>query len=96
MYSKSKYSTEKSYVSATLTANQTPRKFKSIDRPEALRSRTTDAGLPGLRAATQYLLYPLVGHRVATIGSAQEGSGDGGIGVGVTAAHHRVHDPFLQ
>src|ERR1017187_1973926 len=80
----------------TATFNQTPREFRSIDRPEALRSWATDIRLPCLWSATQDFRSPLAGHRVATISGTQQGSCNCCIGVSVPATHYRVHHAFLQ
>ena len=52
--------------------------------------------LSGRRAAVQHAFGPLVGNRVPAPHSAKKRATDGGVGVGVSAAHNGVHNGFLQ
>ena len=52
--------------------------------------------LSGRRAATEQAFGPLGGNRVPTVYSAKKSPTDSRVGVGVSAAHNRVHHGFLQ
>ena len=52
--------------------------------------------LSGRRATTEQAFGPLGGNRVPTVYSAKKSPTDSRVGVGVSAAHDRVHHGFLQ
>jgi len=52
--------------------------------------------LSGRRAAVQHAFGPLGGNRVPAPHSAKKRATNGGVGVGVSAAHDGVNDGFLQ
>src|SRR5208283_2730092 len=55
-----------------------------------------DVPPPSLRATIQQLVSPLCRHGLQSVHSAEEGSGDGGVYVGVSATHHGIDDSLLK
>ena len=79
-----------------VSRNQVLCQLRRSHRPEALWARTADMLLCGRRAATEQAFGPLGGNRVPTVYSAKKSPTDSRVGVGVSAAHNRVHHGFLQ
>ena len=56
--------------------------------PVLFRTRLVNPGIAELRPAVSKYLLPLVRHLFASIDSAQQRTGDGGISIGVSTAKH--------
>ena len=63
---------------------------------KALRARTEDVGPSGRGTAVEQAFGPLSRNGVPAVDGAQKRPADGRVGVGVSAAHDRVHHRLLQ
>ena len=71
-------------------------KLERIHWPVLPWPRLLDAWAAELWSAIQDSVAPLLRDGLETVNSAEQSTGNGGIGVRVASGHHGLHDSFLK